>query len=151
MTKQYIMQRDTAGWRMQVWISFGLAFFLTGLGVLLLPSQELDRAFLAIGMFFCLFTVLALSKMIRDNRDGQIDTQGWIMTVWISFAAAVSLTAWGLWRMTIPEWQKGYMLVSWLFLVSSAFSLAKMMRDAHEADLMERSAAQSYVAEEKAS
>ena len=138
MANQYIMQRDTNGWRMQVWISFILSVAAAGMGIIQLPGQELDRAFLAIGFFFCLFAVFAVSKTIRDNRDGADDTGSWVMTVWVSFAAAVALTAWGLFRMNIPYWQKGYMIVAWLFLVSAAFTLAKTMRDRHEADIMER-------------
>jgi hypothetical protein len=143
MATQYMMQRDTASWRMQVWISFGLAILASAVGVLYLPGQELDRAFLAIGLFFCLFSSFAVAKTIRDNRDGQIDTASWVMTVWVAFAAAIALTAWGLWRMNIPDWQKGYMVVSWLFLVSSTFTLAKTIRDRHEAELMERNGPQT--------
>ena len=138
MASQYVMQRDTQGWRAQVWISFALAVLACGIGVLRLPGQELDRAFLAIGLFFCLFSSFALAKTVRDNRDGQVDTSSWKMTVWVAFAAAFSLTAWGLWRMNIGEWQKGFMLVSWLFLVSSTFTVAKTIRDKHEAELMDR-------------
>lgn len=141
MASQYVMQRDTQGWRTQVWISFGLALSASAVGVLWLPGQELDRAFLAIGFFFCLFSSFAVAKTIRDNRDGQVDTASWVMTVWIAFAAAICLTAWGLWRMNIEPWQKGFVIVSWLFLVSSTFTVAKTVRDKHEADLMERSSA----------
>ena len=143
MATQYMMQRDTASWRMQVWISFGLAIMASAVGVLYLPGEELDRAFLAIGLFFCLFASFALAKTIRDNRDGQIDTASWVMTVWVAFAVALTLTAWGLWRMNIPDWQKGYMVVSWLFMVSSTFTLAKTIRDRHEAELMERNGPQT--------
>ena len=69
MASQYIMQRDTQGWRAQVWISFALAVLACGIGVLRLPGQELDRAFLAIGLFFCLFSSFALAKTVRDNRE----------------------------------------------------------------------------------
>ncbi len=141
MAVQYVMQRDTGSWRIQVWLSFGLALLAAGVGVWQLPSQELDRAFLAIGFFFCLFTCFAVAKTQRDNRDEQVDTQGWVITVWIAFAAAISLTGWGLWRMSINEWQKSYMLVSWLFVVSSTFTLSKTIRDKYEAELMSRSAA----------
>lgn len=139
MATKYVMQRDTGGWRTQVWTSFTLAVLASGAGVMQLPSQELDRAFLAIGFFFCLFASFAAAKTVRDNRDGRVDTNGWIITVWVSFAAAVCLTAWGLWRMNIGEWQKGYVVVSWLFLISSTFTLAKTVRDHYEADLMARS------------
>lgn len=138
MATQYVMQRDTGSWRLQVWTSFGLSVAAAGIGIVQMPAQDLDRAFLAIGFFFCLFTVFAVSKTIRDNRDGQVDTASWVMTVWIAFAAAVALTAWGLFRMNIPYWEKAYMVVAWLFLVSTAFTLAKTLRDAHEADIMER-------------
>lgn len=104
MATQYVMQRDTAGWRTQVWLSFGLAVGASAVGVLMLPGQELDRAFLAIGLFFCLFASFAVAKTVRDNRDGQVDTGSWVMTVWVAFAAAFSLTAWGLWRMNIGEY-----------------------------------------------
>lgn len=143
MATKYIMQRDTGSWRLQVWLSFGLAVIACAVGVLQLPGQELDRAFLAIGLFFCLFSSFAVAKTIRDNRDGQVDTGSWIMTVWVAFAAAVALTAWGLYRMNIPVWQKNYMIVCWLFLISSTFTLAKTVRDKHEAELMERSGQQA--------
>lgn len=139
MATQYIMQRDTSSWRLQVWISFGLALLACTIGVLNLPGQELDRAFIAMGLFFCLFASFAVAKAIRDNRDGQVDTASWKMTVWAAFAAAIALTAWGLWRMNIPAAEKNTMIVSWLFLVSSTFTLAKTIRDRHEAELMERS------------
>ena len=127
MATRFIMQRDTGSWRLQVWLSFSLAIAACSFGVIQLPGQELDRAFLALGMFFCLFAAFAVAKTIRDNRDGQIDTRSWVMT------------AWGLWRMNIPSAEKNYMMVSWLFLVSSTFTLAKTIRDGHEAELMERS------------
>ena len=139
MATRYIMQRDTGGWRVQVWLSFGIALFACSVGIIRLPGQDLDRAFLALGLLFCLFAAFAVAKTIRDNRDGEVDTKSWIMTVWVAFAAAVALTAWGLWRMNIPGAEKNYMMVSWLFLVSSTFTLAKTIRDGHEAQLMERS------------
>jgi hypothetical protein len=142
---KYIMQRDTTGWRMQTRISFGLAVLSCAAGVMQLPSLELDRAFLAIGMFFCLFATLALAKTIRDNREGQMDTGAWMITVWVAFAAASMLTAWGLWRMNIDVWQKGYMAVSWLFLISSTFTLSKTVRDKQEADLMDRGVAPAAI------
>lgn len=134
MKERVVYQRDTNGWRLQVWISFAVAVGACAIGVIQLPSEQLDRAFLAIGFFFCLFAAFAVAKTLRDNRDGQVDTAGWIAVVWVAFAAAITLTAWGLWRMKIDYWMKSYMLVSWLFLVSSTFTLAKMVRDKHDAE-----------------
>ena len=136
-SSRYIVQRDTAAWRMQVRLSFILAILCAGVGVLNMPGQDLDRAFLAIGMFFCLFASFSVAKTQRDNRDGQVDTSAW------AFASAVLLTGWGLWRMNIEQWQKYYMLVSWLFMVSSTFTLAKTIRDAQEAELLEQRSARA--------
>ena len=142
-SNRYIVQRDTTAWRMQVRLSFALSIVCAGLGVLNMPGQDLDRAFLAIGMFFCLFASFSVAKTQRDNRDGQVDTSMWVIAVWIAFAAAVLLTGWGLWRMNIDQWQKYYMLVTWLFMVSSSFTLAKTIRDAQEADLLEQRSARA--------
>ena len=140
MTTQYLVQKDTDAWRVQVWSSFAIALLASAIGVVQLPGEQLDRAFLAIGFFFCLFASFSVAKTVRDNRDGQVDTSAWKLIVWVAFGAAVALTGWGLYRMAISHWQKGYMAVAWLFLVSSTFTLAKTVRDQHEADLIERGA-----------
>lgn len=139
MPQNYLIRRDTAAWSFQVWISFRLAVTACFIGVWQMPSQDLDRAFLGLGFFFCLFTAFTLAKMIRDNRDEKIDTPAWVFTVWTGFAIAVSLTAWGLYHMAIGDWEKSYLIVSWLFLISSVFTLAKLVRDKQEADLLEGS------------
>ena len=141
MATRYVMQRDTKAWQTQVWSSFILAVLACAYGVINMPGDDLDRAFLSIGLFFTLFACFAVAKTERDNRDGQVDSQGWVMMVWVALAGALSLTAWGLWRMQIEGWFKSYMLVSWLFLISTTFTLAKMLRDKHEAELMARAAA----------
>jgi hypothetical protein len=133
-----MMQRDTGAWRLQTWVAFGIAVVASAAGVIELPGQELDRAFIAIGFFFCLFATFAVSKTIRDNRDRKVDTPSWVITVWVAFGAAMALTAWGLWRMNIPDWQKNYMAVCWLFLISTTFTLAKTIRDGHDFDNIER-------------
>lgn len=139
MTQPYLIRRDSSAWTVQVWVSFTLAIAACAVGVWNMPSEELDRAFLAIGFFFCLFAAFTLAKMIRDNRDERIDTGAWIMTVWIGFFVAVVLTAWGLFRMKIGDWEKAYMVVSWIFLVNMVFTVAKTVRDKQEADVLESS------------
>jgi len=134
----YNIRRDTGAWRMQVWISFGIAVLVCGSGLAWLPGGDLDRAFMVMGYFFCLSAAFALSKYVRDKAIAQSDTPMWGMVVWGGFALAMALTGWGLWRMEInPTW-KAYLLVSWLYLISSAFTLAKTLRDAYEADRLER-------------
>jgi hypothetical protein len=130
-------RRDTTAWRLQVWISFGVAASLCAIGLAWLPGAELDRAFMVMGYVYCVSSAFALAKFVRDNQSARIDSPMWKAVVWGAFLVAMALTGWGLMRMTIqPVWQ-AYLLVSWLFLISSTFTLAKTLRDAHEADLIE--------------
>ncbi|MFT3856112.1 MAG: YiaA/YiaB family inner membrane protein [Aquabacterium sp.] len=133
------MRRDTRAWKVQVWISFGLAAFLCGTGLAWLPGSPLEQAFMVMGYVFSLSTAFVLSKHVRDQASRQADTPMWGLVVWAGFAFAVALTGWGMWQMRIDPSYKAYLMVGWLFLLSSAFTLAKMLRDAHEADLTEMS------------
>lgn len=149
MATQYVMQRDTSPWRIQVWTAFAVSAFACLYGAFALPGDEIDRAFIGIGFLFSVFASFAVAKTVRDNRDQQVDTMGWVIAVWVALACALSLTAWGLLRMTLDPWLKRYMILSWLFLVSTTFTLAKTLRDAHEADLLEgRGPARRVQAEE---
>ncbi len=134
-------QRDTRAWQLQVWISFGLAVFLCATGLGWLPGQALDRAFMVMGYVFCLSAAFVLAKFVRDNQHGPSasagDTPMWKLVVWGGFLTAMGLTAWGLLRMEIGETYKAFLAVSWLFLISSAFTLAKTLRDRHEAEIAE--------------
>ena len=49
----------------------------------------------------------------------------------------MSLTGWGLWRMEVNETYKAFLGVSWLYLITCTFTLAKTLRDRHETDLSE--------------
>ena len=131
------VRRDTRAWRAQVWISFGIAATLCAIGLSWLPGQDLDRAFMVMGYVFCLSTAFALSKYVRDNEQRRIDTPLWGSVVWAGFGFAMALTGWGLWRMDINPTYKAFLLVGWLFLISTVFTLAKTLRDKHEADLHE--------------
>jgi hypothetical protein len=136
-----IVMRDTRAWQLQVWVSFGLAVFLCTTGLAYLPGQALDRAFMVMGYVFCLSTVFVLSKAVRDTQkaslSGEVETPMWRFVVWGGFGVAMALTLWGLLRMQIDQTYKAYLGVSWLYLVTSAFTLAKTLRDRHEADLAE--------------
>jgi hypothetical protein len=132
---QFVMRQDTSAWRMQVWLSFAIAVLLCGAGIWQMPSESLDRAFLAIGFFFCLSATFALQKTVRDNRDEKVDTPAWVIQVWAAFVIAIMLTGWGMWRLSIPYWHKGYMIAAGFYLLSSTFTLAKTIRDNHEADV----------------
>ena len=92
---------------------------------------------MVMGYGFCLSTACTLSKTIRDNQQRKVDTPLWGSVVWAGFGFAMALTGWGLWRMEVNPTYKAYLGVSWLFLISSVFTLAKTLRDAHEADVLE--------------
>jgi hypothetical protein len=128
-------RRDSKAWRLQVWVSFGLAGMLCGIGLAYLPGADLDRAFMIMGYAFCLSTAFALAKSVRDIEARKSDAPLWSLVVWGGFVLAMALTAWGLWRMPINPTYKAFLGVSWLFLISTVFTLAKTLRDAHEAAL----------------
>lgn len=133
-----VVRRDTRAWRVQVWVSFGVSVAVCATGLAWLPGEDLDRAFMVMGYVFCLSAVFALAKYVRDQHEARSglgsDTPMWSLVVWGGFALAMALTGWGLWRMQLNPTYKAYLLVSWLFLISSAFTLAKTLRDAFEAD-----------------
>jgi len=132
-----LIRKDTPAWKAQVWISFGTAVTLCATGLAYLPGADLDRAFMVMGYVFCLSTAFALAKYVRDNEVRRNDTPMWGLVVWGGFGLAMTLTGWGLWRMDVNPTYKAYLGVSWLFLISTVFTLAKTLRDAHEAALAE--------------
>jgi len=135
-----VVLRDTRAWQMQVWISFGIAVFLCAVGLAWLPGADLEKVFMVMGYVFCLSATFMLSKFVRDNqssRRGAGDTPLWKLVVWGGFAVAMGLTGWGLVGMEINVTYKAFLGVSWLYLITSAFTLAKMLRDRYEADLMD--------------
>ena len=126
------IRQDTRAWKLQVWVSFALASTLCTTGLVYLPGADLDRAFMVMGYGFCLSSAFVLAKFIRDNQNGRADTPMWGLVVWAGFGLAMALTAWGLWRMEVSPSYKAFLGVSWLYLISSVFTLAKTLRDAHE-------------------
>ena len=142
---QNLIRRDSKPWQLQVWTSFGIAATLCATGLAYLPGQDLDRVFMFMGYLFCLSTAFVLAKFVRDGEAAAredaarraADTPMFRLVVWGGFGLAMALTAWGLLRMDINETYKVVLGVSWLYLITSAFTLAKMLRDRHEADVLE--------------
>jgi hypothetical protein len=139
---QVLIHRDSKPWQAQVWISFLLAVFLCAVGLSYLPGKDLDRAFMIMGYFFCMSAAFVLAKYVRDQEksmsEGKMaDTPMFKLVVWGGFALAMSLTGWGLWRMEVNDTYKAFLGVSWLYLITCTFTLAKTLRDKHEADLNE--------------
>ncbi len=132
-----VVKRDTQSWMIQTYASFGLSFFLSAIAVWNLNGQGLERALVAVCMFFLLFASFTLSKTIRDNQFEQVDTSAWKGMVWAGFSIALALSVWGIYRMQIDTWHKGFIVSSALFLLSSSFTLSKAIRDKADADLIE--------------
>ena len=127
------IRHDTRAWKAQVWISFFTAATLCATGLAFLPGRDLDRAFMMMGYVFCVSAAFALAKFLRDNEVRSVDAPLWGLVVWSGFAAAMALTGWGLVQMEISPTYKAFLGVGWLFLISGTFTLAKTLRDAHEA------------------
>lgn len=140
--QQVLIHRDSKPWQVQVWVSFLIAVFLCAVGLSFLPGKDLDRAFMVMGYFFCLSAAFVLAKYVRDQEKSKvegksIDTPMFKLVVWGGFFLAMSLTGWGLWRMEVNETYKAFLGVSWLYLITCSFTLAKTLRERHEADLNE--------------
>ena len=139
---QTLIHRDSKAWVVQVWASFLIAVFLCGVGLAYLPGKDLDRAFMVMGYFFCLSAAFVLAKFVRDNEKARGDrrmaeTPLFKLVVWGGFFLAMALTGWGLVRMEVNDTYKAFLGVSWLYLITCTFTLAKTLRDRHEADLAE--------------
>jgi hypothetical protein len=60
------------------------------------------------------------------------DTGAWRFQVIAAFVIALGLTTAGVFYLPVDAWVKGYLTMGLYFTVSSAFGLAKTLRDAHE-------------------
>jgi hypothetical protein len=60
------------------------------------------------------------------------DTAAWRFQVMAAFAVALGITTLGVAYLPVDLWTKGFLVMGLYFTVSSSFSLAKTLRDAHE-------------------
>ena len=67
-----------------------------------------------------------------------VHSSAWVAQTWISFVAAVGVTAIGIGFLPGDVWIKAFMGMGLLFSVGSTFSLAKTMRDQHEAESLRK-------------
>ncbi|MGK7891103.1 MAG: YiaA/YiaB family inner membrane protein [Leptolyngbyaceae cyanobacterium] len=67
----------------------------------------------------------------------QKDTSAWIIQVWLFFVVSILAMLLSILRLptdrTIDSWMKGQLGISFFFSISSSFTLAKTIRDNHEA------------------
>jgi hypothetical protein len=58
----------------------------------------------------------------------------WVAQVWISFVASAGATAIGIYATPGDVWVRGFLGMGLLFTIGSSVSLAKTLRDLHEAE-----------------
>jgi hypothetical protein len=63
----------------------------------------------------------------------QRNTAAWHIQVWASFLLASLTTAIGILYLPVDAWIKAFLGMGLLFTIGSCFSLAKTIRDEHEA------------------
>jgi len=130
-------QKDTSAWIMQTWLSFVIAVIVAAYGLINLPIEIWQKGYLAMGLFFTLGSTFSLAKTIRDNHHRRVDTGAWVMQVWVAFLAAAILTGTGIWNLKVEFWVQGYAAIALLFVVTTAFTLAKTLRDNNPNELLD--------------
>jgi len=61
------------------------------------------------------------------------DTNAWVFQAWASFLIALGTTAVGIIFLPVDRWVRGFLAMGLLFTINACFSLAKTVRDNHEA------------------
>jgi hypothetical protein len=61
------------------------------------------------------------------------DTAAWVFQTWASFTVSIAAMAIGILYVPVDTWVRGYLAMGLLFTVGSTLSLAKTVRDQHEA------------------
>ncbi len=90
-------------------------------------------------IFFRIGTILNIitePSTMKSKTVQQKDTSAWIFQVWFSFILAVSATSIGIVYLPVDAWVKGFMGMGLTFSIGSCFTLAKTVRDNHEASRM---------------
>lgn len=67
---------------------------------------------------------------MKENRQ---DTSAWIFQVWVSFAFLFSASVAGIIYLPVDAWLRAFIAMSLLATVMATFTLAKTVRDNHEA------------------
>jgi len=64
-----ILEKNTAAWRIQVWVSFAVSVGATAGACLYLDVDIWQRAFMLLGVLFTVSSTLALAKTVRDDHE----------------------------------------------------------------------------------
>ena len=63
----------------------------------------------------------------------QTDTSAWVFQAWASFLIAFGTTMVGILYLPVDRWVRGFLAMGVLFTINACFTLAKTVRDNHEA------------------
>jgi hypothetical protein len=69
----------------------------------------------------------------NDTTSIERPSPAWVMFGYISFAAALVMVGAGILFLPLDWWVKGYFAMAALLLIQACFTLAKSLRDVHEA------------------
>ena len=70
---------------------------------------------------------------MRTDPDLLRDSPGWRLFALVSFALSLVAMGVGIYALPVEGWVRGYVAMGTLFLTGSTFTLAKTLRDDHEA------------------
>jgi hypothetical protein len=65
------IQPHSSAWVAQVWISFVISVFVTGMGIWFMPAEPWVKAFMAMGVLFTVGSTFSLAKTVRDQHESQ--------------------------------------------------------------------------------
>lgn len=69
MSRVTASEPHSAAWVAQVWISFLVAGFAMGVGILFIPVDLWVRGYLLMGTLFLVGSTISLTKTVRDNHE----------------------------------------------------------------------------------
>lgn len=72
------------------------------------------------------------------NESFQKHSSAWVSFSYLSFGAAATMLALGLYMMPLDLWGKGYLVMGILMLVQTTVNVAKTVRDNQEAEKLIR-------------
>lgn len=78
-------------------------------------------------------TTTNLETPIMSFANTAPHTAGWVTFSYASFAISCGMMALGIWALPADLWVKGYLMMASVFMLGSCFTLAKTVRDEHEA------------------
>ena len=73
------------------------------------------------------------TRAMSDTPVKQQNTAAFYGQAVASFAVAMAATAVGIFRLNADAWVRGFLAIAVLYLVTSAFTLAKVIRDRQDA------------------